>query len=268
MITTDTTTQTTATRGQVQSALHESSNRTGNDFNYLLRVAQRESHLSAAAQAPNSSAAGVFQFNAQTWLQTVKTYGAKYGLGADASQITTGANGRQEVSDPATRQAILAERNDPRLAALMAGELANSNRSYLEKRLGRPVDDGEVYAAHIFGASGALKLIRTADENPDETAASVLPAAARANRNLFYGHGGPHRARSAEQVMAQLTRNAGGTAPANQPPASAPAVAGNVLVADDGFDARPLPPAVPLPRSRPADMLSPDSAALLASFAS
>ena len=274
MITTDPTVQATATRGQVQNALQESSSRTGTNFSYLLRVAQRESHFSATAQAPNSSASGVFQFNEQTWLHMVKTYGAKYGLGADAKEITTGSDGRQEVSDPAARQAILAERNDPRLSALMAGQLASENRNFLEKRLGRPVNDGEVYAAHIFGPSGALKLIRAADDSPDQSAAQVLPAAAHANRNLFYGRGGHHQARSAEQVMAQLESGAGSTMASTAAPA-APTAASNatgsgtfVLAADDGFDARPSPAAIPMPRSRPADILSPDTAAILASFAS
>jgi hypothetical protein len=271
MITTDPTVQATATRGQVQNALRESSDRTGTNFSYLLRVAQRESHLSATAQAPNSSASGVFQFNEQTWLHMVKAYGSQYGLGAEAKEISTGAGGRQEVSDPAERQAILAERNDPKLSALMAGQLASENRNFLSKRLGRPVSDGEVYAAHIFGASGALKLIRTADDTPDATAADVLPTAARANRNLFYGRGGGHQARSAEQVMSQLQRGAGSTlasTAAGSPATATPAVTGNMVLADDGFDDRPTPSGVPMPRSRPADMLSPDSATLLAGFAS
>jgi hypothetical protein len=267
MITTDPTVQATATRGQVQNALQESSNRTGTNFSYLLRVAQRESHFKAAVQAPNSSASGVFQFNEQTWLHMVKAYGGKYGLGSEAQEISTGTDGRQEVSDPAARQAILAERNDPRLSALMAGQLASENRSFLEKRLGRPVNDGEVYAAHIFGASGALKLIHAADDNPDQSAAALLPAAARANRNLFYGRGGHHQARSAEQVMAQLESGSGslpaGSAVAGNPPATS-----QIALADDGFDARPTPAAIPLPRSRPADMLTPDTATLLSSFAS
>jgi len=266
MISNDTTLQATVTRGQVQSALQESSARTGTDFRYLLRVAQRESHFRAAARAPNSSAAGVFQFNQQTWLHMVKTYGAQYGLGAEAKEIATAANGRQEVSDPAARQAILAERNDPRLSALMAGELANENRDYLEKRLGRPVSDGEVYAAHIFGATGALRLIRAAADNPDQAAAQVLPAAAHANHSLFYGRGG-HKSRSAGQVMAQLEGGAG-TAPADAQPIRLAANTDTTLLAsDDDFDARPIPAGVPLPRSRPADMLSPDTATLLASFA-
>jgi len=264
MITTDPTLQTNASRGQVQSALAESSSRTGADFHYLLKVAERESHMRSTAQAPNSSAAGVFQFNEQTWLAMVKQSGAKFGLGTEASEISSGPGGRQEVSDPAARQAILAERNDPRLAALMAGQLANQNRSYLQKHLGRPVSDGEVYAAHIFGAGGALKLINAADGSPDQAAASVLPTAARANHNLFYSR---HQPRTAEQVMARLDSIAGGPSPAMPAPAGPTPAANFMQVADDSsFDARPTAAAVPVPLARPSNLLTPDTSTALAEF--
>jgi hypothetical protein len=147
------------TRAQVKDTLRASGQRSGNDFGYLLKVAHGESRFQANAKAKNSSASGVFQFTEQTWLQMVKTHGAKYGLAREAGAIKTAPGGRQEVPDQAMRQAILARRNDPKLATQMAAELANDNRKFLEKRLGRSVTNGEVYAAHAFGPGGALRMI-------------------------------------------------------------------------------------------------------------
>jgi hypothetical protein len=251
---------------RVQSALQESAARTGTDFGYLLQVARRESHFRPAAQAPNSTAAGVFQFNEQTWLHMVKAYGAKYGLAAQAAEIKVDADGRQEVPDATARRNILAERSDPRLSALMAGELAQQNRGYMEKRLGRPVSDGEIYAAHVFGANGAVRLIKAADDAPGQRADQVLRGAARGNRNLFYNRGS-HSARSAGQVMAGLQSGTRATRGAARPPAGEPQAGQTIAAADSAFDARPTlaaAKAVPLPRSRPSDLLSANTVAVVA----
>jgi len=157
----------------------------------------------------------------------VKTNGAKYGLGDQASQIKVGAHGRLEVPDPTARKAILAERHDPKLASQMASELASTNRAFLAKRLNRPVSDGEVVAAHAFGGSGALKLIRARDANPNQAADQVLPHAAHSNRNLFYDHN-THQPRTVGQVMARLDGIASGKP--SQPTTTAGVLNGNSAV--------------------------------------
>src|SRR5262245_40578232 len=123
----------TVTKAQVKDTLRQSGSSKGQDFSYLLKVADGESRFQANAKSRNSSAAGVFQFTEQTWLQMVKTHGAKFGLGAQANAIQVGSKGRLEVPDAATRQAILARRNDPKLSTQLATELANDNRKFLEK---------------------------------------------------------------------------------------------------------------------------------------
>jgi len=148
------------TRTQVKDTLRQSGARRGGDFSYLLNVAQGESRFQANAKSKTSSASGVFQFTEQTWLQMVKQHGAKYGLATEAQAIKPDGKGRYEVPDANTRQAILARRNDPKLATQMATELAGDNRKFLEKRLGRKATEGEVYAAHAFGPSGALRMIQ------------------------------------------------------------------------------------------------------------
>lgn len=173
-------------RSEVLAALHQASAATGSDFEYLLGTAMRESSLKPSAKSNSSSAVGLFQFIDQTWLGLVKQYGAKYGLGSYAGAIGKDADGRYTVADHAGRQAILALRNDPKVSALMAGESANETRSQLESRLGRDVCGGELYAAHFMGPGSACRMIELNAGNPSASAAAAFPAAAEANRSVFY----------------------------------------------------------------------------------
>ncbi len=180
----------TSDRSLVLASLQRAAQATGADFDYLLGTATRESGLKPAAQAGRSSAAGLFQFVEQTWLGVVKTYGAKHGLGSFANAITQGSDGRFRTSNSADRQAILALRKDPQVASLMAGEFAQATRADLQSALGRDVCGGELYAAHFLGTDAACRLIRMNDSQPNATAANAFPAAADANRNVFYHRDG------------------------------------------------------------------------------
>src|SRR5665213_668461 len=121
-----------ADRLSIVAALQKAATATGSDFHYLLGTAMRESSLRPQAQSSTSSAAGLFQFVEQTWLGLVKEHGAKYGLGSMAGAITKDSAGHYRVADPQDHRAILALRNDPQVAALMAGEYANATRATLE----------------------------------------------------------------------------------------------------------------------------------------
>lgn len=175
---------------------------TGADFDFLVRTAARESNFDAQARARTSSAAGMFQFLEQTWLGMMHTRGAAHGFSGEANAIERGADGRYTVRDPARRQEILDLRFDAQASALMAGELAAANAEVLRSRIGREPTSGELYAAHFLGASGAADLITTARREPDVPASQLFPAAASANRPIFYDGG---RARSASEVLANIT---------------------------------------------------------------
>ncbi|MGF1544850.1 MAG: hypothetical protein ACFB00_10165 [Parvularculaceae bacterium] len=190
---------------EVSTALRRAATRTGVDFGYLYNVAVRESGLDASAKAATSTAAGLFQFVEQTWLETVKTHGAKHGLAAEAEAITVKPNGRYDVADAARRDKILSLRYDGAKAAVLAGELANQNRGALEAKLGRPVSASELYAAHFLGAGGAAKLLTAPGGG---RAADLLPAAANANAPVFFDG---NRARTVREVIAGFERSIAGT---------------------------------------------------------
>jgi hypothetical protein len=173
----------------IVNAIRQASTKTGVDFAYLLENATTESGLNAKAKATGSSAQGLYQFIESTWLETVDKHGAEHGLGKAAAAITHDSNGNLRVADPKLRREILAMRNDPQVASLMAAELAQDNKATLEQSLGREINNTELYLAHFLGAGGATRMLNKLDSNPHSKAAHVLPAAANSNHNVFY-HGG------------------------------------------------------------------------------
>lgn len=177
----------------VQNAIALASQRTGIDFNYLLGQAQVESGMRSNARAGTSSASGLYQFIEQSWLGVVKEHGAEHGLGWASDAIRQTGSGRFVVSDPAARRAILDLRNDPTAASLMAAEHASDNKDQLSTSLGRDVTGTDLYMAHFLGIGGAKKFLGAMDANADRSAASLFPAAARANRNVFYDSDGAPR---------------------------------------------------------------------------
>jgi hypothetical protein len=200
-------------RSDVVSAIRQASSQTGVDFSYLMQKAEAESSFNPQAQAPTSSARGLFQFIDKTWLETMDRHGDAHGLGKAAELITRDSNGQLEVKDPAARQEILAMRDNPRIAAIMAAELAKDNQTSLEQSLGRKVGNTEMYMAHFLGAGGAARFLETLDDNPHLKAANVVPAAANANQSVFYENG---KSLTVDQVYAHFAEKFGETLPARQ----------------------------------------------------
>jgi hypothetical protein len=178
---------------RVTNAIAMASRRTGVDFGYLLGQAKIESSLNPTAKAATSSATGLYQFIDQSWLAVVNDHGNEYGLGWAADAIQRGQNGRYYVSDPDLRQQIMDLRKHPETASVMAAEHAADNKNYLEQRLGREAEPADLYLAHFLGVGGASKFLAANDRAPNATAASLFPAAARANRSIFYDRQGNPR---------------------------------------------------------------------------
>jgi hypothetical protein len=175
----------------LQGAIAEAAARAGVDRAFLIRTAGRESGFNTYARASGSSGRGLFQFVDQTWLAAVARWGPLYGHGAEARLVRFDRRGRAYVADPRAARDILALRYEPVLAARVAAAMAADNAETLRRALGRAPSAGELYAAHLFGTSGALQLIRAAYFRPAYPAASLLPEAAATNRGLFYRAGTP-----------------------------------------------------------------------------
>lgn len=195
---------------RVRAAIAQAASRTGVDFDYLYNQARIESSLDPEARARTSSAAGLYQFTKQTWLQVVKNHGAEHGLGWAAEAIDKSGAG-YSVDDPAMRTAIDNLRYDPELASTMAGEFAADNRDKLEGALGRPAESVDLYLAHFLGAKGATDFLAAYDADPSMAAAPLFPAAAAANRSIFYGPGGSPR--SLGEIRGNFATKLGGSTP-------------------------------------------------------
>jgi hypothetical protein len=224
---------------KVGAAIQQAAARTGVDFDYLFSQAKIESGFNPNARARTSSATGLFQFIDQTWLSTVHKHGANHGLDWAASAIKQGAGGRYYVADPGTRQAILDLRRDPNAASSMAAEFAADNQAYLEGELSRPMESVDLYLAHFLGAGGAEKFLRAHDANPNGSAAAILPAAARANRSIFYdGSGSP---RSFAEIRDRFAAKLGGSTPMPSTPRTLTTEPTTMAVLETGA-ARPAGP--------------------------
>jgi hypothetical protein len=173
----------------ILAAIRLGSMRTGVEFSFLMELAATESSFDPTRIAPKTAAAGLYQFKDDTWLEAVRTYGKKYGMGVYASQVEnyiddTG-NKRLIIHDPVVYKHVLALRHNPRISALLAAEYVKYNRKRLSNTLDREPGHTELYLTHFFGATGAISFLKALDENPDRIAGEVFPKAAENNQGIF-----------------------------------------------------------------------------------
>jgi len=173
----------------VLQSIRSASASTGVDFKFLLAQASLESGFQSEVHARRSSAAGLFQFTNQTWLQMMRDHGQKYGQGALASQIVTQGNGKLGVEDKATEKQILDLRKNVELSAHMAAELTKTNAAHLEKALGRKPGAADLHLSLLLGATGAVRFLKAHQSDAATSAAALVPAAARQNPTIFYDTG-------------------------------------------------------------------------------
>lgn len=150
--------------GDVGDAISNAAKVTGVSQSYLLAEASQESGFRSDASAGTSSAKGLFQFTKSTWADMVKKYGAQYGIG-------------------------LGDIMDPRKNAIMGALFARDNAKELARK-GLAGGPTELYAAHFLGVGGAEKLLSAMKQNPNISAASILPDAAASNKTVFFNRDG------------------------------------------------------------------------------
>lgn len=159
----------------VRPALEDAARRTGVAFEALFHTARLESGFDPDARARTSSATGLFQFVERTWLDTLARHGPRHGITA------------------ASTSDALALRKNPAVAALMAAEHMGDNAARLQRATGRKPGTTELYLAHFLGAGGAAKFLGALDRAPDTPGIQLFPAAAKANRAIFFEPAGQPR---------------------------------------------------------------------------
>lgn len=125
---------------------------------------------------PITSAKGIAQFEDSTFLGLMKAPGTAAQMGVDL----TGKTDAQ----------ILALRDNPQISLQAAGIYYQQNKKTLENTLGRPVDDSEVYMAHLMGPGGAVSFLNAYKNDPTQSAADLMPVAAKNNPGRFYDASG------------------------------------------------------------------------------
>lgn len=210
---------------RITNAIANASRTTGVDFGYLMGQAQLESAMDPNARSRSSTATGLYQFLDQSWLAVVNNHGAENGLGWAANAIQQGSNGRYYVADPNLRQQIMDLRKNPETASVMAAEFASDNKAYIEQRTGRTAESVDLYIAHFLGPAGAAKFLNATANNPNAAAAPLFPAAASANRSIFYDRQG--NARSLGEIRQRF---------AEKLAAGAQSAGANIQYANNGYD--------------------------------
>ena len=115
---------------EIMQSLKEASAKTGVDFDFLVAQATAESGLRGAVHARqrHSSAAGLFQFNEQTWMEMMRQHGANHGVADLAGRITTLSDGRLGTTDRALDNKILDLRKDVRLSRSSSALIMSTTR--------------------------------------------------------------------------------------------------------------------------------------------
>lgn len=173
----------------IVEAIVRASNAVGVDPVYMMALADKESSLRLESRAGTSSAEGLYQFINKTWLEVIRTFGPRHGLLEEAAAVEDGENGLH-IADEAVRERIMGLRHDPYIAAVMAAEMKKRDKTFIERQIGREMTRSEYYLAHFFGAHSAGKFLKILDEKPKSRAPKAFPAAARANKNLFFAKAG------------------------------------------------------------------------------
>lgn len=173
----------------VTAAIRLGSLRTGIEFPYLMELAAVESSFNPRAQANTTSAAGLFQFKEDTWLEAIRRHGGDYGLGryARVIEFVEDEAGRRvpQIRDPALRQEVLDLRFNPGLSALLAAEKVRDGKQRLAGKLAREPARADLYLTHFFGMTGALSFLEALAKEPDRIAGEIFPGPASRNRNIF-----------------------------------------------------------------------------------
>jgi len=157
----------------VMDAIKSAAQESGIDPHLLAAVAWRESRFDPDARSKRSSARGLLQFTEGTWLQAIRDYGARHGVGAYAAAVQTQKSGALAVPDASLRSDILQRRSDPVLSAELAAEAMRLQRAAMQDRLGRSVRSADLYLLHVLGPSGSARFLSAVAQHSNASSLKV-----------------------------------------------------------------------------------------------
>jgi len=160
-------------------------------------IIQNESGGNPHAKNPRSSATGLGQFLAGTWLDVIRKH-------------------RPDLLAGRSREDILALRTDPDLSRAMTDAYAADNAAEL-RRAGLPTTPGNIYLAHFAGLGGARRILKADPNTPVE--AILGPDVMKANPSLI------GKTAADMQAWADHKMASGGTAPRTRVPPATPRAA-------------------------------------------
>lgn len=170
----------------IYAAVAAAAKMVGVDAALLMQMAKVESSFGRAKWTNASSAKGIFQFISGTWNTMITKYARLFGLGTHVDPM------------------------DDRANILMGALFTRDNVKALQAKFGRMPTFTEVYAAHFLGLGGAFKLFSLA---PGADASAAMPAAAKANRPIFFDKSGsPRTVAGVIAILAQKMGNGSATA--------------------------------------------------------
>jgi hypothetical protein len=170
-----------------------------------MKLAATESNFEPGSEAATSSATGLYQFTHDTWLNTLKMHGAKYGIVASyAAKIeyseTRSGYQRPMVNDQSLYRHLLELRKNPRLSSMMAAETVREHQQKLLHSLDREPTETDLYLAHFLGIDNAITFLRSLQQSPGMHAVELFPEAASSNYDIF--HPGSCEPRTVDEVYA------------------------------------------------------------------
>lgn len=192
-----------APQKDIQAIIDAAAAKEGLDAELLHKIAGSESSYKANIKNPKSTAKGLFQFVDKTWREQGGKPGEQY----------------------------IPEKN-----AELGARYVKQNQQALAQVLGRDPSYGEVYAAHVFGPTGAKALLTKADPNaPIEKSLALFESPKRVQKVLKQN---PNlQGKTTAQVLEQLNAKMG----SKKPQASAPAQEPVPTKQGPGFFRSPVP---------------------------
>lgn len=145
-----------------------------------------ESGYDPTIKAKGSTAAGLYQFISSTWKSMVSKYGSVYGIPANASPLDARAN------------------------AVLGAAYIKENAQVI-KGIKGGVNAADVYMAHFLGGGGVKTFLTALKKNPNTIAAQILPAAASANKSIFFDGGRPRTVAEVYALMSNKLQNRAGS---------------------------------------------------------